>query len=139
MDEIDFHTFFTLEIIVKKKMATFLKANELPDYKTLKYLVTVNYLRITRGHCYQYDVGYVNRTMNGNLDIMGAGIMLWRMKKMGLVEYIRVKPGDRTIWNYDLTNKGLSVLDNYRSYFYKIERELTYDLKIQRVKKKKSK
>jgi len=139
MDELDFNTFFTLDIIVKKKLHTFLNANNLPDYKTLTYLITVNYLHISRGHCYEYDVGYINKSKDDKVNIRSASIMLTRLKKLGLVSYTRLKPGDKTIRNYTLTSNGLLVLDHYRSFFYRIENELTYDLKKERSKNKKSK
>ncbi len=129
MDEIDFHSLFALEHAVKRKIDNFLKVNGIVKFDHLKNLIVVNFILMSRGKCYDYDVNYLisdKRTIKGPSRYCSP---LYHLTRAGLLKRVKSQRNPTLKRGFEITEKGYSVLDNYRSMFNRIENEMLYDLK----------
>ena len=134
MDAVDFSTFFTLNQMVRKKLPDFLKANPIKAKLQLECLLFIDYLLKKRSRCYEYDLSFLLATRRGKPRYRGASITIGQLRRQGLIKYIKAEQDKKLQKSLVITDLGFSVLDNYRSYFNRIERELMYDIKKSRLK-----
>ena len=129
MDALDFSTFFALDIAVRKNIDVFLKANDVKDYRDLRNLLIVEYLLFKRGNCYDYDLAYMLETKNNNPHSQYARKHFAKLRKQRFITFITTDYNDQLRRSVEITNKGLSVLDNYRTFFTRTEKDVMYQLK----------
>ena len=108
----------SLETIVKREREEFLAANQVEKFDYIRLLMYVQYVIYKRGACYDIDVAYVKKTPNGKPPMRYVRTSLWKMRNAGLVKY---EPGTKLhpVYKrkYLITEKGLSVIDNYMSLY----------------------
>lgn len=130
MERIDFCTFFTVDLIVRRERERFLKANGLTDFESVRHLVFMQYVISKRGHCYDADIAHIKKSEKAKLPLVGVRRRLYKMKGEKLVDYVRASGLHRILKReYIITERGYSVLDNYISYFYKTDKNVDFLLK----------
>ncbi len=133
MDSVDFSTFFTLNQVVRKKLDNFIKANPIENKLQLEHLLFIDYLLKKRGRCYEYDLALILATRKGKLEFRSLTYYIGPLKTQGLIKYIKAEQHKKLKRSFAITDKGYSVLDNYRSFFNRIENELMYEIKKSRL------
>jgi len=133
MEEVDFSTFFTLNQVARNKLDGFLKANPIDTKLQLEHLMFIDYLLKKRGRCYEYDLGLILQTRKGKLAFRSTGHHVAKLKTQGLIKYIKAEQDTKLKKSFAITDLGVSVLDNYRSFFNRLENELMYEIKKSRL------
>lgn len=110
-------------------MDLFISANKINSAKSLRKLLVIEYFIQTRGHCFEYDVAYSFKNKNNYVTLKYTSIAIARIKMQGLLRYVKPKVNKDLGRCLEITDLGYSVLDNYRAFFNRVEKELMYELK----------